>query len=560
MWVYANNRGLILAAALSAFVSVWAADSPMYRGGNAHSGAMEALDGTPVLVWRWTAERPTPNNVSSPAVVGNTLYVGVGSRFVALDTETGTRRWIYPSDEGITATFRSSPLVSDGIVYVGAGDNNLYAFNADTGKALWFANARSPIPSSPIEADGKIFFGSNDGVLHAVTAGSGDPVYLKNPFSVSDTLATAPIWIDGTVVVAAGDGTIYGVQASTAKAKWAARVPYVSSDISPILVNSSLLVAGGTTLYSYNAANGRQRFAVQFPADLATAPTADSNVAYVTTMENKVYAVDANTGRPKWKKPIELQYSVTAPATLAGSLLVVPQRRGLVSAFDTATGELKWEYVVRQVPTSLIPTDTESVRPETVNVTAAPVVANGMLFLVTEDGSVLAFSPKESVDLTPPDTAYVSPDAGDRLPGKPPLDILAKLSDEGSGIDPKSVKMKLDGEELETTYESSRGLVTHKFRAETSIKPWEDGRHTLTIEASDWAGNKLTKNWMIVVDNSLRRVVKKRYSGTMPGGAGGGPAMGGGPSRGGAGGGFPRGGGPPTGGGRGKGGGRVDGG
>lgn len=61
---------------------------------------------------------------SSPAVVGETIYVGnAGGVLYALDTETGRQRWAFETGGPIW----SSPAVVDGLVYVGSDDGFRYA-------------------------------------------------------------------------------------------------------------------------------------------------------------------------------------------------------------------------------------------------------------------------------------------------------------------------------------------------------------------------------------------------------------------------------------------------
>jgi outer membrane protein assembly factor BamB len=64
---------------------------------------------------------------SSPAVAGNTVYVGSNDRnLYALSTTNGHRRWSF----GTSGHVFSSPTVADGVVYFGSDDHSLYAVQA----------------------------------------------------------------------------------------------------------------------------------------------------------------------------------------------------------------------------------------------------------------------------------------------------------------------------------------------------------------------------------------------------------------------------------------------
>ena len=69
---------------------------------------------------------------------------------------------------------RSSPAIgSDGVVYVGSNDGNLYAINSSNGEKLWATKTGGEIISSPvIAADGTVYVGSNDGKLYAIKTNS----------------------------------------------------------------------------------------------------------------------------------------------------------------------------------------------------------------------------------------------------------------------------------------------------------------------------------------------------------------------------------------------------
>src|SRR5690349_16595963 len=67
-------------------------------------------------------------------------------RVIYPENVPGLRKdWTYTTGGAI----ESSPAVAGGVVYVGSHDNNLYAFDAKTGKKLWSYVTGNPIYSSP---------------------------------------------------------------------------------------------------------------------------------------------------------------------------------------------------------------------------------------------------------------------------------------------------------------------------------------------------------------------------------------------------------------------------
>ena len=79
---------------------------------------------------------PDPFDVflSSPAIANGIVYVGSGDQHVyALDAATGALRWSFATGDVVHA----SPAIADGVVYVGSWDRNVYALDAATGRERW---------------------------------------------------------------------------------------------------------------------------------------------------------------------------------------------------------------------------------------------------------------------------------------------------------------------------------------------------------------------------------------------------------------------------------------
>ncbi|HEX6358376.1 PQQ-binding-like beta-propeller repeat protein [Actinophytocola sp.] len=93
---------------------------------------------------------------SSPAVVGDTVYIGTqrGARLLAIDTATGDLRWSTTMDDHPSAILTQSPMVSGGIVFQGVSSDeeiaaidpaydcctfrgSVAAVDAATGEILW---------------------------------------------------------------------------------------------------------------------------------------------------------------------------------------------------------------------------------------------------------------------------------------------------------------------------------------------------------------------------------------------------------------------------------------
>jgi outer membrane protein assembly factor BamB len=81
-----------------------------------------------------------------------------------VNSENGQEKWKFRTEEWIL----SSPIVADGIVYLGGFDGYLYAVDTETGQEKWKFKTGGAIESSPSIANGVVYIGSLDGYLYAV--------------------------------------------------------------------------------------------------------------------------------------------------------------------------------------------------------------------------------------------------------------------------------------------------------------------------------------------------------------------------------------------------------
>ena len=188
-----------------------------------------------------TERMPDPFDIflSSPAVAGNTVYIGSGDSHVyALDLETGRARWRFRTGDVVHA----SPAVSQGVVYIGSWDRNMYALDAESGRELWrFQTGNDTviynqvgIASSAAVANGAVYFGCRDGHFYAVDARTGRMLW-KHDNRMGWTIAS-PAVRDGVVYFPTSDGTRFkALEAATGTVKFDIQNKAVSFS-SPALV------------------------------------------------------------------------------------------------------------------------------------------------------------------------------------------------------------------------------------------------------------------------------------------------------------------------------------
>jgi outer membrane protein assembly factor BamB len=124
---------------------------------------------TGTIVWQVAVDA----GISSPAVFGNTIFVGGGAfgapgRVVALDASSGTLKWSFSPNGPV----QSSLTYAGGLVVFSTNQDHgtVYAVNATTGAVAW---SFQPSPAdyilgSPIVADGVVYAPSDNGHVYAL--------------------------------------------------------------------------------------------------------------------------------------------------------------------------------------------------------------------------------------------------------------------------------------------------------------------------------------------------------------------------------------------------------
>ena len=191
---------------------------------------------------------------------------------------------------------------SDGVIYIGSGDGNLFAINPD-GNLRWkFAVGQKPCSSPSIGSDGTIYVDSDgDSDLYAVT-----PVgALKWKFKADGPLtSSATIGPDDTIYV----GVFQRSDEQTAKL----------CAIDP---------------------NGRLKWKFTAKKAYFTNPAIGADgVVYVYSEERCLYAVNPD-GRLKWRSASVGSQTIGASATIGSDGTIFVGANAL-----TANGAVKWKY------------------------------------------------------------------------------------------------------------------------------------------------------------------------------------------------------------------------
>lgn len=127
------------------------------------SWTAEEVRGSLKPEWYKVFEPYIPAKVQIIAANGK-LFVSTAKGLYALDADTGTLLWVYPTEMPLG----NSPTIVNGVVYVGGMDHKLHAINAATGDGLWTFEAKAGFDTNPLVVNNRVYLGSRDGTFYAI--------------------------------------------------------------------------------------------------------------------------------------------------------------------------------------------------------------------------------------------------------------------------------------------------------------------------------------------------------------------------------------------------------
>ncbi len=151
----------------------------------------------------------------TPIVANGVAYIGSSNGIVyALNASTGAKLWSFATGN---ESQLDSPAVANGVVYIGSLDDNVYALNASTGAKLWSYTTGASVNSSPALGNGVVYIGSDDDNLYALNANTGAKLWS---FATGNVVYSSPAMANGVVYIGSDDDNLYALNASTGAKLW----------------------------------------------------------------------------------------------------------------------------------------------------------------------------------------------------------------------------------------------------------------------------------------------------------------------------------------------------
>lgn len=344
-------------------------EDSMFRGGPSHPGVSGSPAPRKITGVKWTF--PTGDSIfGSPVSWHGAIYFGSSDgNLYSVDAQTGVQRWKAPTGAAVNST----PAVWNGKLYATSYDGRLYCLDADTGALQWkyftngerrfeakglhgmqplrqtFADPMDMFLSSPSVSNGAVYFGSGDGNVYAVDAETGD---LRWKFKTGDVVHASPAVAGGRVFVGSWDSFFYALDASTGKVVWKYQGGTDDFIHNQVGFQSSPSVTGNTVyvgcrdsnLYAFDAATGKPLWKSNNSGSWVNAsPACAGETLYYATCDSKRFrAVIAKTGKDVFN--VESKGLMMSSPVVAGDVIVYGTFNGFVEGRDAKSGEPLWNF------------------------------------------------------------------------------------------------------------------------------------------------------------------------------------------------------------------------
>ncbi|MEU3599821.1 PQQ-binding-like beta-propeller repeat protein [Streptomyces sp. NPDC006798] len=293
--------------------------------------------------WRPWRFRMSNDVWGTPVVADGLLYV-TSFEVHALDTGTGRRQFK-------TRDVAWSMTLDGGRIHASDGPT-LYALDAADGRERWRLSTESWVYS--LQADrGTVLTGTRGGGVQAWEAATGNRLWeLAGAQAEFETAQAGPV-ISGDTVYVWKEARLRALEARTGNERWSYPVGDAASCGNvPVRVHPAsdgfVYVCAGTRVIALDIATGRVRWHFESPAvflsppAFAPGPAVAGGGVYLADYLGTVYALDATTGKDRWRIATEARQSVE-PVLVTGGNVHVGSGSALYT-LDAVAGTPLWRF------------------------------------------------------------------------------------------------------------------------------------------------------------------------------------------------------------------------
>ena len=229
---------------------------------------------TPPLELLWKFKTGGPLH-ASPVIANGILYIGsTDGKLYALDAKQWGIRWVFDAGDAI----RYSATVLGNRVYFSARNNKVYALDAKTGEKLWEFKSKSWMDAPPIVSDNKVYVGAFPSKIYLLNARTG----------TLEAMRERTVRIQG-IEYGCAKGVFRPIFPEHNADVWRGRTN--GSESYPVTANGVVYIgARNGNLHAFDAVSKSETWTYQLGSFVDAAPAISDGVLYAASGDGNVYA------------------------------------------------------------------------------------------------------------------------------------------------------------------------------------------------------------------------------------------------------------------------------
>jgi outer membrane protein assembly factor BamB len=250
--------------------------------------------------------------------------------------------WAYDLAKGIKWTYKTGNKITgaaqwyDDLILVGSYDQNLYAFEPESGKLRYKVECESFINGSPVcsESAKAIFFGSCDGILREIETESGKVV---GEIDLGSPIPASPVLYDDILYLLTHDGELVAVRTKPFSILYRMKLSgaYVSS---PYIFDEFVFLTdsnGGITVHSRS--DGKRLAILEAKENMTPLQTGDQSGFYAVSNRGKLYRYQLHNGQ--WARDLlhDFQTDCRRSCRLFGEALIIVDENGGLYFYEVSS-------------------------------------------------------------------------------------------------------------------------------------------------------------------------------------------------------------------------------
>lgn len=336
--------------------------------------------------------------LAQPVVAeGRVFSMDAESRVSAFEAASGNRLWRVD----LTPRYEEGGAIGGGLafhagrLFVSTAYGDVLALEPQTGRAFWHTALKLPIRGAPTVDGGRVFVITYDNQLHALDTARGEVLWTHTGVvEQAGFLGGASPAVEGnSVVVPYSSGEVLALRADTGVVAWGEQLIRAGSRISqagalndinarPVIDRGQVYaVSQSGRFIAVNLRTGERIWERVIPS--IQTPWVAGDFIYVVTIDAEVLCLSRRDGKVKWIRQLRRYKDPEAKVNkgiitwygpvLAGDRLLLASTDERIVSLSPYTGDLIGEVEL---------SDAASV---------APVVADGAVYVVTDDARLTAF-------------------------------------------------------------------------------------------------------------------------------------------------------------------------